>query len=222
MKKIVIIDGGPRKTMNTAQMVEAFAKGAKAVSEEIEVRHIRLYDLEAYKGCVSCLACKLKDTKFSDVCARKDGITEALREAAYADGLVFATPIYWLQPTAQLRAFIERLLFPWLSYANYKVTPPKQMPTAIIYTLSGSPEFRPMLDPHMEHIEGLIAMGLPKPEHIEAINTMMVSDKAYDRYDVAPDTVEKKRQWHSEQWERDLQNATDAGRRMAEKILSEN
>ena len=32
----MIIDGGPRKNMNTAAMIEAFANGAKSVSEDIE------------------------------------------------------------------------------------------------------------------------------------------------------------------------------------------
>ena len=64
MKKIMIIDGGPRRNMNTAAMVEAFA------------------------------------------------------ECATADGLVLASPIYFGEVTAQLRAFWERLVFPWLSLAT--------------------------------------------------------------------------------------------------------
>ena len=75
MKKIVIIDGGPRKGMNTAQMIEAFANGAKSVGGEDKT--VRLYELE-YKGCVSCLACKLKGSKLTDVCARKDRAAEAI------------------------------------------------------------------------------------------------------------------------------------------------
>ena len=31
MKKIVIVDGGPRKNMNTAQLLQRFAEGAKSV-----------------------------------------------------------------------------------------------------------------------------------------------------------------------------------------------
>ena len=31
MKKIMVIDGGPRKNMNTAAMCEKFAEGARAV-----------------------------------------------------------------------------------------------------------------------------------------------------------------------------------------------
>ena len=59
MKKIVIVDGGPRKNMNTAQLLQRFAEGAKSVGEDIEVKSVRLYDLD-YKGCMSCMACKLK------------------------------------------------------------------------------------------------------------------------------------------------------------------
>ena len=81
MKKIMIIDGGPRKNMNTAAMIEAFANGAKSVSDEIEVKTVRVYDMNC-KGCVSCLACKLKSSKYLDVCARKDDFTEPLRETA--------------------------------------------------------------------------------------------------------------------------------------------
>ena len=135
MKKIMIIDGSPRKNMNTAAMIEAFANGAKSVSEEIEVKTIRVYDMNC-KGCVSCLACKLKNSKYLDVCARKDDFTEPLRETAYADGIVFASPMYFFQITAQLRAFIERLFFPWLSYKDYSSHPPKgRIPTAFIYTM---------------------------------------------------------------------------------------
>ena len=59
MKKIIIIDGGPRKIFNTASMLQKFAEGATAVSNEIEVKTVRLYDLD-YKGCMSCMACKIK------------------------------------------------------------------------------------------------------------------------------------------------------------------
>ena len=60
MKKIIIIDGGPRRNMNTAQMLQKFAEGAQSAGEHIEVKTYRLYDLD-YKGCMSCMACKLKD-----------------------------------------------------------------------------------------------------------------------------------------------------------------
>jgi hypothetical protein len=36
--KIMIIDGGPRKTMNTAAMIEKFSEGVKSVDKAIEGR----------------------------------------------------------------------------------------------------------------------------------------------------------------------------------------
>ena len=45
--------------MNTAQMLQKFAEGAKSACADIEVKTIRLYDLD-YKGCMSCMACKIK------------------------------------------------------------------------------------------------------------------------------------------------------------------
>ena len=79
MKKIIIIDGGPRKGMNTAQMIEAFIEGAKSASDDIEVKHVRLYDLEPYRGCMSCMACKVKG-KTSRVCKFRDPLLPVLQE----------------------------------------------------------------------------------------------------------------------------------------------
>ena len=60
MKKIVIIDCGPRLNMNTAMLLQRFAEGAKSVGSDVEVKTIRLYDLD-FKGCMSCMVCKLKE-----------------------------------------------------------------------------------------------------------------------------------------------------------------
>ena len=93
MKKIVIVDGGPRKNMNTAQLLQRFAEGAKSVGEGVEVKSVRLYDID-YKGCMSCMACKLKG-KVSNICLFKDALTPILEEIAKADGLVLGSPIYF-------------------------------------------------------------------------------------------------------------------------------
>ena len=73
MKKIVIIEGGPRRNMNTAQMLQKFAEGAQSAEAGIEVKTYRLYDLD-YKGCMSCMACKVKG-KASNICKFKDTLT---------------------------------------------------------------------------------------------------------------------------------------------------
>lgn len=217
MKKIVIIDGGPRKNMNTASMIKAFVDGAESLGGEVAVEVIRLYELY-YTGCVSCLACKVKGSKYHDVCAHKDGLTSALSKAAYADALVLASPIYFSQITAQLRAFIERLIFPWLSYNDYSVTAPKRIPTAVIYTMNITENRVDMIRSNQEHIEGLLSMALEKPKRIEAFNTLQV--KNYELYDMAGFSVDDKTKWRNEHWERDLQKACEAGKQMAKQIIN--
>ena len=143
MKKIMLIDGGPRKTMNLAKMFEAFEKGARSVSDEIEVGHARLYDLD-FKGCRSYMVCKLKG-KPVDVCAIKDGATEVLQKTVYADGVCFGSPIYYMNVTGEMRSFLERLIFPLANYKTMEYHAPKKMPMAFIYTMNADEQSQEML-----------------------------------------------------------------------------
>ena len=208
----MIIDGGPRKNFNTASMLQKFAEGAKSVSSDIEVKTVRLYDLD-YKGCMSCMACKIKG-RASNVCKFKDALTPILEEIAQADGLVLGSPIYFGQITGQMQAFLERLSFPWLSYNDYSMTAPKKMPVVLMETMNGLPDknnsqgYGPM--------EYCITSALGEPEHINAYNTYQV--KNYDRFELAAFSESAKRQYRDEHWEQDLQKAYDAGKRMAEKM----
>ena len=43
MKKIVIVDGGPRKTFNTAAMLQKIADGIASAGGDIVVQRVRLY-----------------------------------------------------------------------------------------------------------------------------------------------------------------------------------
>ena len=213
MKTVIVIDGGPRKNFNTASMLQKFAEGASSVSNDIEVKTIRLYGLD-YKGCMSCMACKIKD-KASNVCKFKDALTPILEDIAKADGLALGSPIYFGQITGQMQAFLERLSFPWLSYNDYSLTAPKKMPVVLIETMNGQPNqnnsqgYGPM--------EYCIANALCQPEHIIAYNTYQV--KNYARFELAGFSETAKQQWRDEHWEQDLQKAYDCGKRMAEEIM---
>ena len=212
MKKIIIIDGGPRRNMNTASMVEAFAEGARSAGAE--VRHVRLYDID-YKGCRSCMACQLKGKRV-DSCRFKDGITDILAECAAANGLVLASPIYFGEVTAQLRAFWERLVFPWLSYSKGSVTAPKKMPITFIYTMNAPVAYaEQMRKSSLAQFESVVAGALGhEPEAIMACNTVQVND--YSRYDFSDGTAESKQAYRDAHWEEDLAKAREAGKRMAQ------
>ena len=214
MKKIILIDGGPRKNFNTASMLQKFAEGAMSVSDQIEVKTVRLYGLD-YKGCMSCMACKIKG-KASNVCQFKDALTPVLEEIAEADGLALGSPIYFGDVTGQMRTFLERLAFPWLSYNDYSMMAPKRMPVVLMETMNGTPERNNSQG--YGSMEYCIQTALGEPEHLIAYNTYQV--KNYDRFELASFSEEAKRQWRDEHWENDLQKAFDAGKQMAEKILA--
>lgn len=212
MKKIIIIDGGPRKTFNTASMLKKVAEGANSVSEGTEVKSYRLYDLD-YKGCMSCLACKIKG-KAVNICKFKDALTPILEEIAEADGLVLGSPNYFGEITGQMRAFLERLAFPWLSYNDYSQTAPKRMPVLLIETQNGTKEYNNCNG--YGTMEYCISQALGEPEKLIAYNTYQV--KNYNNYELAGFSEEAKRQYRDAHWEDDLQQAYNAGKRMAEKI----
>ena len=210
MKKIIIIDGGPRKNMNTAKLLQSFAEGAKSADSDIEVKTIRLYDL-GFKGCMSCMACKLKG-KASNICRFKDALTPILEEIAQADGLVLGSPIYFGEVTGLMRAFLERLTFPWLSYNDYSLTAPKRMPVVLVETMNGMPERNN--SNHFSSMEWCITSALGEPERIIAYNTTQVAK--YDNYELGGFSEEAKHAWRNAHWEEDLQKAFEAGKRMAE------
>jgi len=214
MKRIIIIDGGPRKAMNTAAMLNSIAQGVKSVSDQIEVKTVRLYELN-YKGCMSCMACKIKG-KASNVCKFKDALTPVLEEIAEADGLALGSPIYFGDVTGQMRTFLERLAFPWLSYNDYSMTAPKRMPVVLVETMNGLPDRNNSQG--YGSMEYCLKAALGEPERLIAYNTYQV--KNYDRFELASFSEEAKRQYREEHWEQDLQKAFEAGRHMAESILA--
>ncbi len=114
--KTVIVNGGPRKEWNTAQLLRSAAEGAQAAGAETE--YIDLYDL-SYSGCRSCLACKRKGVENPCRCFFRDGLSPVIEKVHQAHHLIIGSPIYFGQPTGQLRCFLERVLFPTLSYNSF-------------------------------------------------------------------------------------------------------
>ena len=209
MKKIIIIDGGPRKNMNTAKLLQKFAEGVKSAGSDMEVKTVRLYDLD-YKGCMSCMACKLKG-KASNICRFKDALTPVLEEISQADGLVLGSPIYFGEVTAQMRAFLERLAFPWLSYNDYSLTASMRMPVVLVETMNGTPERNN--SNHFGTMEWCITSALGEPQRIIAYNTTQVAK--YDNYELGGFSEEAKHAWRDAHWEEDMQKAYETGKLMA-------
>ncbi len=110
-KKILILNGSPKKNGNTAKLVEWFAKGARQNRGKVEIIRAASLKFKA-NGCASCRACqKLNEYE----CVINDGVKKVLKKMAKADAIVFATPLYFYGPSAQLKLIIDRMfsLYKW-------------------------------------------------------------------------------------------------------------
>lgn len=133
---VIAINGSPRKKWNTATLLEKALEGAASQGAETELVH--LYDLD-FKGCTSCFSCKLKGGTSYGKCAMKDELTPVLEKLATADAFILGSPIYFGTVTGEMRSFMERLLFQYLTYTR----PPgslfeRKIQTAFIYTMNVS------------------------------------------------------------------------------------
>lgn len=88
----------------------------KAASLGAEMEYIDLYPLK-YKGCLSCFYCKRKD-KEHGVCIVKDDLAPVLERAKQADALLFGFPIYFMNLTSGMQAFLERFFFSQYIYSR--------------------------------------------------------------------------------------------------------
>ena len=135
-KKIVVVNGSPRKGWNTDTLVTEAAKGAESAGAQVE--KFDLYRLEKYTGCISCFGCKRE--KFKGRCICKDGLTPVLDAIREADGLILGTPNYLSQVSAGFRALYERLVFQNLTYnAQQRCCNEHPIPVLMIMT-SNAPD----------------------------------------------------------------------------------
>ncbi len=215
-ENIIIVDGGPRSNMNTASLCKAFEKGVHEVAPELNVQHVRLYDLPPYKGCTACYQCKLRGETTS-VCPLRDGLYDTLHSLAEADGFVLASPIFYGQWTAMTHAFVERLLFPWERHGQEGAyIPSKKMPVAFINTMkskSGSFNVGNLS-------EGIIEACLDVDGSADFVNARYtVHLRLYSRYELDGLDPAKRRAWRKKNWPDYLKEANFAGRHMAKRIL---
>lgn len=110
-KKIIALSGSGRKRGSTAAMLDAFLDGIAATEEDIEVELVNVFDLD-FKGCRGCLGCSAAAVHGKVGCVQRDGASELLEHMRAADGVVFASPIYFWEVAAQLRSVLERFVYP--------------------------------------------------------------------------------------------------------------
>jgi multimeric flavodoxin WrbA len=211
--QVIGINGSPRKQWNTATLVAKALEGAAVQGAQTELVH--LYDLD-FKGCTSCFACKTRGGKSYGRCAMKDGLTPVLDRIATADALVIGSPVYFGSVTGETRSFMERLLFPYLTYTiPYGTLFPRKLATAFIYTMNVTEErsrefgYEYFLTSNERYAQLLLGSA----ESLCAFDTCQVHD--YSKVVIESFDPVHKAKRRAEALPQDCQRAFDMGRRLA-------
>jgi multimeric flavodoxin WrbA len=101
--KITGFIASPHKEGNTAWIVNKILEGAKEQGAETESWYFSDLDI---KPCQGCLCCHNKDNRG---CIINDDMQKLYVAIEHADAIVFGSPIYMGQMSAQAKIFTDRL-----------------------------------------------------------------------------------------------------------------
>jgi multimeric flavodoxin WrbA len=102
--RITVLVGSPRRNGNTETLADALIAGAEAAGAEVTKFSLRGKKIAP---CVNCDFCKTHDR-----CAVDDDMTAVYDLLVRTDALVLATPVYFYNMSAQLKALLDRLYNP--------------------------------------------------------------------------------------------------------------
>ena len=104
----VIAHIGGRPTKQCAQLAQEAAK-LGAETEKIVLSQYKVNPCLGHDNCSSF-----------ESCSQKDDANWILDKFLNADGVILATPVYWYNVSAQMKAFIDRNYFPYKHDLKYK------------------------------------------------------------------------------------------------------
>ena len=210
--KVIALNGSPRKEWNTALLLKKALEGAASKGAETEL--INLYDLN-YKGCISCFSCKAKGGKSYGRCAVKDDLKPVFMKIELADAVLFGSPIYLGSITGETQSFLERLVFPYLTYTDPPATLfPKKIGTAFIYTM-GIPENMMKevgYEQHFANTERFLTRIFGSSETLLSFDTYQFED--YSQYVATRFNPKEKLKRRQEIFPKDCQKAFELGMRL--------
>lgn len=118
--KILGITGSPRKGMNTEFLVREALDAAKNTGD-VTTEFASLAG-KKIEPCIGCEKCHEEDISFKNLCpAITDDAQEIFEKMYEADGIIFASPVYWGGMTAQMKALLDRsTVFCFYSKSKFK------------------------------------------------------------------------------------------------------
>jgi multimeric flavodoxin WrbA len=104
--KVVAFSGSARKDGNTAILVNAVFKELKKAGIKTELVQL---SGKKVRGCIACMKCFENQDKR---CALKgDVINDCIEKMLEADGIILASPTYFSDVSAEMKALIDRAGF---------------------------------------------------------------------------------------------------------------
>ena len=211
--KVIAINGSPRKGWNTDILLKKSLDGAASVGAETEM--VYLYDLK-FRGCVSCLACKLQKEPRPNRCILRDDMTAVLDRVHEADAVILGSPIYFSEITGEARSFLERFLFQYLNYDDYTkpLSPKKRI--GLVFTMN-CPESRFAefgYDNLFQRYEGWMKLFFGHCEMLLSADTLQAKD--YSRYHLAGFDAAAKQLRHETVFPQECRKAYELGVKLAE------
>ncbi|MHC4321843.1 MAG: flavodoxin family protein [Planctomycetota bacterium] len=213
--KVIAFNGSPRKTWNTAMLLEKALEGAASQGAETELIH--LYDLN-FTGCKSCFGCKIKGGKSYGKCVVKDDLAPILKKIEDADAIILGSPVYYGTASGEMRSFMERLMFPYMTYTDpLKSLFTKKINTGFIYTMNVTEEQMKEygFNQHFDFNEMVLKIIFGASESLFSFDTYQFKDYSKivaDRFD-----PEKKAMRRKEVFPNDCQKAFEMGSRFSKK-----
>lgn len=102
--KILAFSSSPRKNSNSDILCDRILAGASDGGAEVE--KIKLHGL-TIKPCIACEACQ---KSIEEPCIYDDDMGPIVEKIRAADGLIFASPIYFFTINAQMKVLLDRFL----------------------------------------------------------------------------------------------------------------
>ncbi len=211
--KIIAINASPRKEWNTAKLLSYSLEGA--LSKGANTQLIHLYDVD-FKGCKSCFSCKKKGSKSLGKCSCKDGLTPILETIEKSDGLILGSPCYLGTPVGAMHSFLERLIYPYVSYDQDITTYcNKKMPVGFIYTMNANEERMKNVgfDQPVRHIANILKEHFGYSEWLLVNDTYQFDD--YSQYFASKHDLQAKEKRLNEVFPLECTKAYEMGARFA-------
>ncbi len=108
--KITVLAGSPHVNGTSNTLVNEFKRGAEESGKEVEIidlAHISIHP------CMGCDACGMNGD-----CIQKDKGNEILNKIIESDTVIFASPVYYYNVSAQLKMMIDRFYAKTMKITN--------------------------------------------------------------------------------------------------------